>query len=45
MLEESKAIPVISFDDEKKKYQKWANKFMSAALLRGYNIVLMETNP
>ena len=45
MPEESKAIRVISFDDKKKNYQTWAKKFMSAATLRGYNIVLMEDDP
>ena len=44
MLEESKAISVISFDD-KKNYRTWAKKIMSAATLRGYNIALMEAYP
>ena len=45
MSEESKAIPVISIDNKKKNYHKWAKKFMSAAMVRGYNIVLTETDP
>ena len=45
MSEESKAIRVISFEDKKKNYQTWAKKFMLAATLRGYNIVLFQTNP
>ena len=45
MSEESKAIRVISFEDKKKNYQTWAKKFMSASMLRGYNIVLTDTDP
>ena len=45
MSEESKAIRVISFDDKKKNYKTWAKKFISAATLRGYNIVLTENDP
>ena len=45
MSEGSKAIQVISFDNKKKNYQTWAKKFMSAARLRGYNIVLILINP
>ena len=44
MSEESKVIWVISFDD-KKKNLTWAKKFMSAAALRGYNIILTEADP
>ena len=42
---ENKAIRVISFDDKKKNYKTWAKKFLSAATLRGYNIVLTEKDP
>ena len=44
MSEESKAIWVINFDDKKRNYQTWA-KNLSVAMLRGYNIVLTETDP
>ena len=40
--DENKAIRVISFDDKNKNYKTWAKKFLSAATLRGYNIVLTE---
>ena len=45
MSEESKGICVISFDNKKKNYQTWTKKIMSSAILRGYNIVLMEADP
>ena len=32
----------MSFDDKKKNYKTWAKKFLSAATLRGYNIVLTK---
>ena len=45
MSEESKAIWVISFDNKKKNYQTWAKKFMLVATLKGYDIILTETDP
>ena len=45
MSEESKAIRVISFNDKKKNCQKRAKFFLSAALMKGYNIVVMEADP
>ena len=43
--DENKAIRMISFDDKKKNYKTWTKKFLLAATLRGYNIVLTETDP
>ena len=43
--DKNKAIRVISFDDKRKKYKTWAKKFLSAATLRGYNIVLTKKDP
>ena len=45
MPEESKAIRVVIFDNKNKNYRTWAKKFMTAAMLRRYNVVLLETNP
>ena len=43
--DENKAIRVISFDDKTKNYKIWAKKFLLAATLRGYNIVLTKKDP
>ena len=40
--DENKAFRVISVDDKKKNYKTWAKEFLSAARLRGYNIVLTK---
>ena len=45
MPEENKAIRVVSNDNKKKNYWICAKKFMSLAMLRGYNIVLTENHP
>ena len=42
MLEESKAILVISFDNKNKNYQTWAKKTMSAAMLWGITSYLWK---
>ena len=43
--DENNAIRVISFDDKNKSYKTWAKKFLSAAILRGCNIVLTKKGP
>ena len=43
--DENKAIRIISCDDKKKNYKTWAKKFLSATIIRGYNIVLIEKDP
>jgi len=43
--DENKAIRVISFDYKRKNYKTWAKKSLSAATLRGYNLVLTEKDP
>ena len=45
MSEESKSIYEVNFDNKKKNNRTWAKNFMLAATLRGYNVVLIETNP
>ena len=45
MSKESNAIQVISFDNKKKNYCMWTKKNMSAATLRGYDIVSTEEDP
>ena len=42
LTEENKAIRIIGFDDKMKNYRTCATKFRSAAMLRGYSMVLVE---